>query len=73
VEGLDHLLDLLNSRSGVLTMLVLVVVGIHRQWWYPKWAYRSLEKDRDFWRDRWFKAADHADKAIDLAKGSVEP
>lgn len=68
MDSLGQILDLLNSRSGVLTIMLLVIVGIHRQWWYPKWAYRAMELDRDFWRSRSLQAADHADKALEIAE-----
>ena len=36
------------SVTGVLlAFTVLLLYGLHKQWWVPGWIYREIEKDRD--------------------------
>ena len=36
---------------GTTSLLLLVLIGGFRQWWCWGWQLRTMQEDRDFWRD----------------------
>lgn len=48
------------SRVGVVGILVLALVGLHRKWWVPGWVYVELQGRHEGLRTRY-------DEAIELA------
>jgi hypothetical protein len=79
---LTTLVDLV-SRGGLLTALLLALVGGMRGWYICKGAHDSIVQglterlnattvDRDFWRDQAIKALTVANKSVTIAKTTTE-
>lgn len=51
------------SRIGVVGILALALLGLHRKWWVPGWAYRELD-------ERCSTLSDRYDAAIEIALAS---
>lgn len=49
-------------------MLVFVVVGAVREWWFTGAAYRRLEVERDEWKQMALRSLDTADRAVTLVE-----
>lgn len=48
------------SRLGVVAFLVMSLVGLHRRWWVPGWAYSELQERHERLRSRYDKAVETA-------------
>jgi hypothetical protein len=65
----QQILDLL-TQGGVVSLLVLIVVGGWRRWYVWSWQYKEVVKDRDFYRTLAFRGTSLAEKATEAAKGT---
>ncbi len=79
---LTTIIDLV-SRGGLLTALLLALIGGMRGWYIWKGAHDSIVNglterltattvDRDFWRDQAIKALTVANKSVTIAKTTTE-
>jgi hypothetical protein len=56
------------SQGGAVAVLVWIVLGAVREWWFPAAAYRRLERDRDEWKEIALRGVKAADKAVTLVE-----
>lgn len=54
--------------GGIVSMLILIVVGGMRRWYVWDWQYRELEKQRDEWKELARGGTRLADRAVGLAE-----
>lgn len=66
-ESTQTIIDLI-SQGGALALLVFVVVGAVREWWFTGAAYRRLEVERDEWKQMALRSLDTADRAVTLVE-----
>jgi hypothetical protein len=53
---------------GILALdLVVLAVGLQRQWYVPGWLYRKEVEDKIAWRDIVRRNAGVADRSLDVA------
>jgi len=58
----------LVQQGGVVALLVWIVVGAVREWWFTAAAYRRLEAEKDEWKKMALRASATADKAVTLVE-----
>lgn len=54
------------NTIGVVTLLVLTLIGGYKQWWVFGWLYKDLVKDRDDWKALALKGTNLAERALDV-------
>ena len=74
------LFDLVIGPGGAVALLLIVVLGVQRGWWYPGSYVRRIEAEKDERirkleedRDRWMEMALGLLKTADKAVTMVEP
>ena len=55
------------SQIGLSGLLILVLIGGYRGWWYYGTTYRSVEKERDTWRTIALSGTNIAERVVILS------
>jgi hypothetical protein len=58
-------LDLIKAVGLPIALLLLALIAGARGTWYYGNTYRSLERDRDYWREMALRGTDLAERAVD--------
>jgi hypothetical protein len=59
-------LDLIKAVGLPIALLLLALVAGARGTWYYGNTYRSLERDRDYWRELALRGTDLAEKSFEI-------
>ena len=73
MNDLPGIVSLLKDVGGY-GALILVLLGLRQRWWVPGWVYDEsvtecernmvkLERDRDWWRDRFIALTEAMERA----------